>query len=244
MKKFIGIMCLISLFFVGAAGIVDANAWSFWSNNQTWFNSGGTSTTPTAPSTPSIPDSQPSEPTQPNTAASNLWGSYWSTVNWQSGTTQPSQPVQPQPIVPIQPTQPVQQQPRQVPKPSSNLTSMERQWIGMVNQERTERGLQPLQTDITLVRIAKDKSHLMASTGNVEHGSRSQFHAILDDAGVSYRQAGENIARAASLIRIHNGLMASSGHRANILTTGYTHIGVGIVQYGTSYYATQVFIRR
>ena len=46
--------------------------------------------------------------------------------------------------------------------------------------------------------------------------------------GVSYRTAGENIAKGQKTAEsVMKGWMNSSGHRANILSSAYTHIGVG-----------------
>ena len=51
--------------------------------------------------------------------------------------------------------------------------------------------------------------------------------------GVSYRTAGENIAMGYSSAQaVMNGWMNSSGHRANILNSAYTRIGVGYVADG------------
>ena len=59
--------------------------------------------------------------------------------------------------------------------------------------------------------------------------------------GLSFRTAGENIARGYSTPQaVVNGWMNSSGHRANILNASYTQIGVGYVAQGN--YWTQMFI--
>ena len=114
-----------------------------------------------------------------------------------------------------------------------------------MNQERTEAGLKPLQVDMDLVRVAKTKSHDMAENNYFSHVSPNlgTVYNMLDREGIYYTRAGENIARAASVNRAHELFMNSSGHRANILHSGYTHIGVGIVKHGTSYRVTQVFIK-
>jgi uncharacterized YkwD family protein len=118
--------------------------------------------------------------------------------------------------------------------------------IDLVNQERTKAGLKPLQVDMDLVRVAKTKSHDMAENNYFSHVSPTlgTVYNMLDREGIYYTRAGENIARAASVNRAHELFMNSSGHRANILHSGYTHIGVGIVKHGTSYRVTQVFIKR
>lgn len=79
-------------------------------------------------------------------------------------------------------------------------------------------------------------SHVSPTYGTV--------YSMLDQAGVSYSRAGENIAKTGDVSRAHTLFMNSAGHRANVLHSGYTHIGVGIVKRGTSYYVTQIFIKR
>ena len=97
-----------------------------------------------------------------------------------------------------------------------------------------------------LVKIAKDKSYDMAAYNYFDHVSPNHgtVYNMLTSAGISYQRAGENIATAGSVLRTHELFMNSSGHKANIMSAGYTHIGVGIAQYGRTYYVTQVFIRR
>jgi len=68
---------------------------------------------------------------------------------------------------------------------------------------------------------------------------------MMRDAGVSYLAAGENLAGAPAVSLAHESLMASSGHRANILRGIFTHIGVGVVEGGPyGYIFTQLLIGR
>jgi uncharacterized YkwD family protein len=133
-----------------------------------------------------------------------------------------------------------------VPLPNASLTSDEQSLINQVNQERVKNGLKALQIDYQLVALAKQKSHDMAVNNYFSHVSPTlgTVYTMLDRAGVSYSRAGENIARTGSVSRAHPLFMNSDGHRANILHSGYTHIGVGIVKQGTSYHVTQIFIKK
>lgn len=203
-----------------------ANAWQWWSSN------------PPSQSVQSVQSTQPSwslEPIQPTQP-------YWPTE-----PIPPTQPVPsvPAPETPIEPIQPITPEDR-VPFPNLSLSGEERQLINQVNQERIKHGLKPLNVDMTLVSIAKTKSHDMASNNYFSHVSPTlgTVYNMLDNAGVTYSRAGENIARTGSVSRAHDLFMNSSGHRANILHSGYTHVGVGIVKYGTSYHITQVFIKK
>ena len=42
--------------------------------------------------------------------------------------------------------------------------------------------------------------------------------------------AAENVGRGWSLAQVHQAFMGSSGHRANILTRRFTHIGTGVAR--------------
>ena len=59
--------------------------------------------------------------------------------------------------------------------------------------------------------------------------------------GIDYRTAGENIAKGQnSPEEVVNAWMNSQGHRENILSSDFTHIGIGYVEQGNIW--TQQFI--
>src|SRR5690625_7436477 len=56
---------------------------------------------------------------------------------------------------------------------------------------------------------------------------------MMQNFGINYSSAGENIARGqGSAEQVVDGWMNSSGHRANIMSSDFTHIGVGYVESG------------
>ena len=66
---------------------------------------------------------------------------------------------------------------------------------------------------------------------------------MMKSFGISYRSAGENIAMGYKTPEaVVDGWMNSSGHRANILNSSFTKIGVGYVKDG--HYWTQIFISK
>lgn len=108
------------------------------------------------------------------------------------------------------------------------------QAAAIVNQARQQKGLAPLTPDPTLARLALLKAQDMAERGYFGHQSPtygSPFD-MLRSAGISYRYAGENLAGAPDVETAHNNLMASPGHRANILNPNYTRVGIGVVEGG------------
>lgn len=131
--------------------------------------------------------------------------------------------------------------------PTNGLTAAEQQMLDLVNRERANAGLSPLKADLELTKVARLKSQDMVNRGYFSHQSPtygSPFE-MMSTYGIEYRTAGENIAGNSSVERAHNALMNSPGHRANILNSKYTHVGIGVVkggQYGMMF--TQMFVGR
>lgn len=123
------------------------------------------------------------------------------------------------------------------------LSASEQKMVDLVNQERAKAGVAPLKVDPELSRVARIKSQDMRDNNYFSHTSPtygSPFD-MMKSFGISYRTAGENIAKHSSVESAHAGLMNSDGHRKNILNPNFTHIGIGIVD---GRYYTQMFIGR
>ena len=112
----------------------------------------------------------------------------------------------------------------------STVNSMEKQVASLTNSERKAKGLSALTLDNQLSKLARLKAEDMAKKGYFSHTSPTYGSAfdMMNKYGVSYRTAGENIAKGQKTAEsVMNGWMNSSGHRANILSSAYTNIGVG-----------------
>ena len=107
-------------------------------------------------------------------------------------------------------------------------TAQEAALIRTINAERSRHGLSPLRLDLRLERAARAKSSEMLRTGTFAHGDLRGRLVLYRVAGRTY---GENLAWATgsreSATRIVQMWMASPGHRANILRSTYTRIGIG-----------------
>ncbi|MHC4662170.1 MAG: CAP domain-containing protein [Planctomycetota bacterium] len=111
-----------------------------------------------------------------------------------------------------------------------------------VNDERATNGVGPLSWCDSLWALAKAHSNDMCARGFFDHvnpeGEGPTDRGRAGHAGsftftpcVSnpYGGVAENIAMGySSVSAVMTGWMNSPGHRANILNSGYTHIGVGI----------------
>ena len=132
-----------------------------------------------------------------------------------------------------------------IPLVDAAVLDYEKEVVRLVNEIRVKNGLKELTYDWELSRVARYKSQDMKDNRYFSHTSPtygSPFQMI-KNFGLSYRSAGENIAKGYKTPQaVVNGWMNSSGHRANILNASYNRIGVGYVANGN--YWTQMFIGR
>lgn len=123
--------------------------------------------------------------------------------------------------------------------------------LELVNQHRAGAGLAPLRVSADLAAAAQDGRYdgcgFPVMGRATDMGNRNYFsHSILGcpspqgvtqllgALGVEVSSTGENIAwmngttdPVTAATRLTNDLMASPGHRANILSTNFTHVGIG-----------------
>lgn len=128
---------------------------------------------------------------------------------------------------------------------SSSLSQFEQQVITLTNAERAKEGLPALQADTTLMQSARAKSDDMAKNNYFSHTSPTYGSPFdqMKSFGISYKAAAENIAQGQKTPQeVVEAWMNSSGHRANIMNSSYTHIGVGYSSNGN--YWTQQFIQK
>lgn len=109
--------------------------------------------------------------------------------------------------------------------------------VADVNAARDRAGLKALRTNTDLNNVAVGWSKRQADANSMSHNPRytSQIPA-------GWSAAGENVAYGYSPSAVTRAWLDSPGHRANILRTSFTHIGVGVAcsESGQPYY-TQVF---
>ncbi|MBJ6359764.1 CAP domain-containing protein [Paenibacillus sp. GCM10012307] len=116
------------------------------------------------------------------------------------------------------------------PEQTADSSSYLKQVLDLVNQERSKAGLNTLSADNQLDKVAFDKAKDLYDNNYFDHQSPtygSPFD-MMKSYGVSYSSAGENIAKGqTSPQEVMSQWMNSPGHRANILNTSFTNIGIG-----------------
>ncbi|HET7061216.1 MAG TPA: CAP domain-containing protein [Nitrosospira sp.] len=143
----------------------------------------------------------------------------------------------------------------------SLANAYEQYMLELVNAERARAGAQPLALDGDLNEAAENHSAWMIATDTFSHTGTggSNPGARMTNGGYAFSGSwawGENIAwmstRAPAGLQneveqMHNNLMNSPGHRANILNPNFREIGIGLEvgQYGSyeGAFVTQDFAR-
>jgi|GEM_PF-6728680 len=118
--------------------------------------------------------------------------------------------------------------------------------ISWTNHYRSQHQLGLLASDSTLTKAAQNRLQDMVANNYFAHVSPSGVtpFQVAQAAGFTGRSFGENIAMGpfSSAEELVDAWMNSPGHKANILTSGFTHIGVAIGKNSEgSWIAVQLF---
>lgn len=130
---------------------------------------------------------------------------------------------------------------------SSTLPNTAETVLSLINEERKAQGITPLQIDDLLNSTAQTKATDMIKNNYFSHESPtygSPFE-MMQNAGITYRTAGENIAGNPSVENAVKSWLASESHKQNLLSNAYNYIGIGIEEspaYG--YVIVAMFIGR
>ena len=110
------------------------------------------------------------------------------------------------------------------------LLQIEKNIVTYTNAERAKYGLPALEVDVKLMKTAREHGIWMATRRSLTHSG----DPCAENIAMGYRTSRDAL----------RGWMNSSGHRANILTRGYTRIGVSAyTTAGGTIYWTQQFLR-
>ncbi|MBI4062445.1 CvpA family protein [Candidatus Gottesmanbacteria bacterium] len=110
----------------------------------------------------------------------------------------------------------------------------EQRMVELVNEERAKAGVTALTISPEIIPVARAHSRDMFERKYFSHINPEGKDAgdRLNDAGITYVVAGENLAYAPDVETAHLGLMESQGHRENILEPRFREIGIGVIDGG------------
>jgi uncharacterized protein YkwD len=128
----------------------------------------------------------------------------------------------------------------------NNGTADEQRAFSLLNADRAQNGLPLLKWNSKLASLAEKYGQDMINRGYFSHYNpegQSPFDRMRID-GIDYSYAGENLAINTGVSAAEQAFMNSPGHRANILNSNYTEVGIG-VRYSSngSVYVVQEFIK-
>ena len=124
------------------------------------------------------------------------------------------------------------------------ISPAEKRIFEELNHERTSQGLTVLQWDEHAAGAARSHAHLLAENGKLSHqfSGEATLPERLGATGARFTVSAENVARTEFIEDVHPALMGSSGHRANILSSSYSAVGIGVVESQGKIYVAQDFI--
>ncbi|MCJ7580839.1 MAG: CAP domain-containing protein [Candidatus Aminicenantes bacterium] len=130
------------------------------------------------------------------------------------------------------------------------IDAIEKELWNLINKQRKLNNLPLLELSPTLSDMARQHSLDMANQekreiSNISSSGKSLANR-LEDAGLLYVDAGENVAFSETLVAesIHTSLLENEELKENILNPDFTQIGIGIIhQENQGYYITQDFLR-
>lgn len=129
---------------------------------------------------------------------------------------------------------------------TEDYIAMADEMVALVNEARSEEGLNPLYAVPTLYDASAIRVAECVDTFDHYRPDGTLFTSVLNELNVSYYAVGENIAAGNSTAETtFEQWKQSPGHWGNIMDPEYTHIGVGVCysdesEYG--WYWVQVFI--
>lgn len=119
----------------------------------------------------------------------------------------------------------------------------EARMLDAINALRAENQLAPLIRLDTLDAVARGHAAEMAASARLAHVSPTTGtpEDRVRGAGVEASRIAENVANHRDTAGANDALFASAPHRANIVDSNMTHIGLGSVRTERGAYVTQVF---
>lgn len=113
---------------------------------------------------------------------------------------------------------------------ASTSDSAEWEVLKIVNQQRISQGVDPLTTYTALEAAAAIRAEEITESFSHTRPDGTSCFTVFKEVDVSYGWAGENIAYGyPTAANVMNGWMNSDGHRRNILSANFSHIGIGKV---------------
>lgn len=118
---------------------------------------------------------------------------------------------------------------------SADPAASEAAFFSHVNGVRASEGKPPLAHDTQASDVARAWSAEMARTNQLSHNPN------LKSQVQGWKMLGENVGTGSDVALVTQALENSPPHRANMVNSAFTHLGVGVVEVGGTVWVTEVF---
>ena len=122
--------------------------------------------------------------------------------------------------------------------PAGAAPADEQIFVTRLNDLRASKGLPRLAVDARLTDVARLWSSRMASLGVLAHNP-----SLASQAPGDWLKLGENVGYGSNVASIHDALVASPLHYANLIDPNFNAVGIGVVAAGSTLWVTQVFMK-
>jgi len=137
---------------------------------------------------------------------------------------------------------------------------IEKYILKYMNISRRKRGKGKLSSNRGLKRVARGHSKTMSKKGKIWHGNgvhvainsvshRKGFWGFISSIFFSYSRSGENVGMIGGFRdpqkigkKFHNMWMKSPGHKANMMNSDFSLVGIGVKKGRKGWFATQLFV--
>ena len=107
--------------------------------------------------------------------------------------------------------------------------------VERINAERIDDDARPLRMCADLNEVARRWSQKMAEAGESSHNPRREEQVS------AWRVLAENVGVGDSAESVHESFMDSEGHSDNVLSPGFTEVGIGVVVHDDRTWVTELF---
>lgn len=151
-------------------------------------------------------------------------------------TVEPAAPAVPEPTEPAPSTPPAPTAPPTTVDSSAALEGHALQFLEATNALRASLGLAPLGGDSRLVASANGQVDVMIGSGTLAHQD------LQDELAQGWMIVGENVGYGPNVDAIHQALVASPGHYANLVNDRFSRVGIVVkADAGGRLWVAQVF---
>jgi hypothetical protein len=116
----------------------------------------------------------------------------------------------------------------------------ESDFLARINALRASVGVAPVAMDSKLTGVARDWSVQMSGGTGLAHNPN--LRSIIDGITSVWRKLGENVGWGTSVAQLHDALVKSPHHYANLVDPDFHIVGIGVVVKGAEMWVTQDFL--